>query len=197
MNITAISGSPRAGGTTDSLMRAFLSGVRSAGGRARELYLRNFRVYPCTECGGCDQTGCCVLQDDMEVLYSYFQESDVLVLAAPVFFYGFGAMTKAMIDRCQCFWVRKYRLKQDMHTERPSGSGRGILLSVGGSGGSRTFEGVLLSARYFFDALDMSFAHHLTYGSVDEAGAILGHPSACADAEKLGRKVASELQPKA
>jgi multimeric flavodoxin WrbA len=194
VHITAIYGSPRKGGNTDILMRAFLAGVHSAGCAARELYLRNFRLYPCTACGDCLQSGCCVLQDDMEVLYRYFEESDVLVLAAPVYFYGFGAMAKAMIDRCQCFWVRKYRLRQDMNAGRPSGSGRGILLSVGGSGGSRNFEGVLLSARYFFDALDMKFAHHLTYGSVDEAGAILRHPSACEDAEKLGRKVVTEVQ---
>jgi multimeric flavodoxin WrbA len=178
------------------LMKAFLSGVRSAGCTAREMYLRNFRLYPCIACGGCESTGCCVLQDDMEVLYRLFEESDVIVLAAPVFFYGFGAMTKAMIDRSQAFWVRKYRLKQDMNKDRPSGSGRGILLSVGGSGGSRNFEGMLLSARYFFDALDMSFAHHLTYGNVDEAGAILRHPSACEDAEKLGRAVVTDLQTK-
>ncbi len=197
MNITAIYGSPRKDGNTDMLLRAFLAGVRSAGGKARELYLRNFRVYPCTACGGCERTGCCVLQDDMDVLYRFFEESDVLVLAAPVFFYGFGAMTKAMVDRCQAFWVRKYRLRQDMNTERSSGSGCGILLSVGGSGGSRNFEGILLSARYFFDALDMRFDHHLTYGSVDEAGAILRHPTACTDAERLGREVVSGLQSKA
>ena len=190
VNITAIYGSPRKDGNTDLLMRSFLSGMHSAGCTARELYLRNFSLYPCTACGGCAETGCCVLQDDMDVLYGYFEESDVLVLAAPVYFYGFGAMTKAMIDRCQCFWVRKYRLKQDMNKNRPSGCGHGILLSVGGSGGSRNFEGVLLSARYFFDALGMSFDHHLTYGSVDESGAILRHPTACAEAESLGRKVA-------
>jgi len=196
LNITAIYGSPRKGGNTDLLMRSFLEGVRAAGGTAQELFLRNFRVWPCTACGGCARTGRCVLDDDMEVLYRYFAESDVLVLAAPVFFYGFGAMAKAMVDRCQAFWVRRYRLKQDMNAERASGSGRGILLSVGGSGGARNFEGILLSARYFFDALGMSFAHHLTYGSVDEAGAILRHPSACSDAGRLGREVVGKLTAK-
>jgi len=195
VNITAIYCSPRKGGNTDLLMQAFLAGLRSAGGRPRELYLSNFSVLPCTACAGCADTGRCVLDDDMEVLYRFFEESDVLVLAAPVFFYGFGAMAKAMVDRCQAFWVRRYRLKQDMNKDRPSGSGRGILLSAGGSGGSRNFEGILLSARYFFDALGMSFDHHLTYGSVDEPGAILRHPSACAEAESLGREVASGLQP--
>jgi len=197
VNITAIYGSPRAGGNTDVLLEAFLSGVRAAGGSAAEVFLRDLRIQPCTACMGCEHTGCCVLRDDMDRLYPLFETSDVLVLAAPVFFYGFGAMTKAMIDRSQAFWVRKYRLEQDMNTQRRSASGSGILLSAGGSGGKRNFEGVLLSARYFFDALGMGFAHHLTYGRMDEAGAIQRHPTACTDAEKLGRAVVTGSQTRA
>lgn len=191
VNITAIYGSPRKDGNTDILMKAFLRGLSAAGGSAREIFLRDLTIQPCTGCGGCAKTGRCVLRDDMDRIYPLFKTSDVIVLAAPVFFYGFGAMTKAMVDRSQAFWVRKYQLKQDMNSERASAAGRGILLSVGGAKGKRNFEGILLSARYFFDALDMSLAHQLTYGSVDEAGAIRRHPAACSEAEELGRKIMS------
>jgi len=191
VNITAIYGSPRAGGNTDTLLRAFLNGAQTAGSVATEVFLRDLRVQPCTACAGCAHTGCCVLRDDMDRLYPLFETSDVLVLAAPVFFYGFGAMTKAMVDRSQAFWVRKYHLKQDMNSAREGGVGRGILLSAGGAKGPRNFEGILLSARYFFDALGMSLAHHLTFGSVDEAGAIRRHPAACSEAELLGREIAA------
>ena len=189
VNSIALYGSPRKGGNTDILLQAFLSGLRAAGGSVREIFLRDLNIQPCTGCNGCAQTGRCVLRDDMDLLYPLFETSDVLVLAAPVFFYGFGAMTKAMVDRSQAFWMRKYQLKQNMNSERANVAGRGILLSVGGAKGKRNFEGILLSARYFFDALDMSFAHQLTYGSIDEAGAIRQHPTACADAEHLGREV--------
>lgn len=191
VNITAIYGSPRKDGNTDILLQAFLSGLSAAGGSAREIFLRDLNIQPCTACGGCAHTGCCVLRDDMDQIYPLFEASDVIVLAAPVFFYGFGAMTKAMVDRSQAFWVRKYQLKQNMNSERASAAGRGILLSVGGSKGKRNFEGILLSARYFFDALDMSFAHQLTYGSVDEAGEIRRHPTACSEVELLGRSIVS------
>ena len=189
VNITAIYGSPRKGGNTDILMQAFLSGLRAVGGSAREIFLRDLNIQPCTGCNGCAETGRCVLRDDMDLLYPLFETSDVLVLAAPVFFYGFGAMTKAMVDRSQAFWMRKYQLKQNMNSERVNGAGRGILLSVGGAKGKRNFDGILLSARYFFDALDMSLAHQLTYGSIDEAGAIRQHPTACSAAERLGREI--------
>jgi multimeric flavodoxin WrbA len=191
VNITAIYGSPRKDGNTDILMQAFLQGLRAAGGNAGEIFLRDLNIQPCTGCGGCAKTGHCVLQDDMDRIYPLFETSDMIVLAAPVFFYGFGAMAKAMVDRSQAFWVRKYQLKQDMNSKRASGAGRGIMLSVGGSKGKRNFECILLSARYFFDAIDMDLAHHLTYGSIDEAGAIRAHATACLEAEELGRKVAA------
>jgi len=191
VNITAIYGSPRKDGNTDILMQAFLRGLQAAGGSACEIFLRDLTVQPCTGCGGCASTGRCVLRDDMDQLYPLFETSDVIVCAAPVFFYGFGAMAKAMVDRSQAFWVRKYKLKQDMNSKRASAAGRGILLSVGGAKGKRNFEGILLSGRYFFDALDMSLAHQLTYGSIDEAGAIREHATACSEAEALGREIAA------
>jgi len=191
VNITAIYGSPRKDGNTDILMQAFLKGLSSAGGSARQIFLRDLTIQPCTGCNGCAKTGRCVLRDDMDLLYPLFESSDVIVLAAPVFFYAFGAMAKAMIDRSQAFWMRKYQLKQNLNSARSSAEGRGIVLSVGGAKGKRNFEGLLLSARYFFDALDMKLAHQLTYGSIDEAGAISRHPTACAEAEALGREIAA------
>ena len=192
VKITAIYGSPRKDGNTDILMQAFLGGLSVAGISPREIFLRDLNIQPCTACGGCAQTGCCVLRDDMDQIYPLFETSDVIVLAAPIFFYSFGAMAKAMVDRSQAFWVRKYQLKQNMNSARASGTGRGIVLSVGGSKGKRNFESILLSARYFFDALDMSLAHQLTYSSVDEVGAIRRHPTACSEAEALGREVMSK-----
>ena len=47
----------------------------------------------------------------------------------------------------------------------------------------------MLTARYFFDALDMDFAHHVCYGSIDEKGAIEKHPTACSEAYELGKRI--------
>ncbi len=188
MRITALYGSPRKDGNTDLLMQAFLKGSREEGAEAQELFLRDFTFSPCIECGGCTVTGLCVLRDGMDEIYPHLVAVDVLVLAAPVFFYGLNALAKAMIDRTQCFWARKYLLGRGLRQERSS-PGKGVLLSVGGAKGQKNFDGILLTAKYFFDALDMPFSHHLTYGSIDKKGAILEHPEACEAARKLGRDI--------
>ncbi len=185
MRITALYGSPRKDGNTDLLMQAFLGGVREAGAEAQELFLRDFTFSPCIDCGGCEATGVCVLRDGMDDIYPHLIASDVIVLAAPVFFYGLNALAKAMVDRAQCFWARKYLLGRGLRQERAT-EGRGILLCVGGAKGKKNFDGILLTAKYFFDALDMPFSHHLTYGGIDRKGALLEHPELCQEARKLG-----------
>lgn len=188
MNVTAIYGSPRAGGNSDLLLQTFLAGVRESGVEASELVLRNLKFSPCIECGGCAKTGICVLRDDMGAVYPRLAEADLIVLAAPVFFYGMNALAKAMVDRTQCCWVQKHVLGRSPGQGRTA-SGRGVLLSVGGSRGRKNFDGMLLTARYFFEALDASFEDHLVYGEIDEKGAIERHPAALREARALGSRL--------
>lgn len=188
MNISAIYGSPRKNGNTDLLLQSFVRGIRETGQEVNEVFLRNKKISPCIGCGGCEKTGNCVLQDDMQTIYPLLAKSKIIVLAAPVYFYNYNAQTKAMIDRCQAFWSAKYLLKKDLSLER-GGKGKGIVLSVGGSKGKMNFDCVLMTARYFFDALDMELSHHLEYGRIDAKGEIAKHPTALDEAYNLGKTV--------
>ena len=192
-DIVAIYGSPRAGGNTDLLLQAFLNGLQHAGARARQLHLRELRFSHCIECGGCSQTGECVLHDDLEPIYPLLLTARVIVLAAPVFFYGLNAQAKALVDRCQCCWVRRYQLGHDLSALRGHDA-EGIVLSVGGSRGKKNFDGLLLTARYFFDALDCRMTHTHTYPGIDSQGAIRSHPCALREAQQLGQTIAERLQ---
>jgi multimeric flavodoxin WrbA len=186
MKITAVYGSPRAGGNTDLLLAEFVRGARETGAAVTEIALRDYKFSPCIECGSCNETGICVLKDDMDVIYTGLREADILCLAAPVFFYGPNAQTKALIDRSQCFWAGKYLIN------RPLGSGRGArakayLISVGATKGQKIFDCMLLTMRYFFDALDMEFGGSLLYKQIDAKGAVREHPTAMKDAFELGK----------
>jgi len=186
MKITAVYGSPRAGGNTDLLMAEFVRGAREAGGTVEEIILRNYHFDPCLECGGCNETGECVLRDDMDMIYEKLRPADILCIAAPVFFYGPNAQTKALIDRSQCFWAGKYLLNRPLSAGRGA-KGRAYLISVGATKGQKIFDCMQLTFRYFFDALDMEFACSLLYKQIDAKGAIREHPSALKEAFELGR----------
>lgn len=189
MKITAIYGSPRAGGNTDLLLKEFVRGALEAGGEVTEIVLRDYAFSPCIECGGCNESGICVLRDDMEKIYPCICAAHIICLAAPIFFYGFNAGTKALIDRSQCFWAGKYMLQQPLSARRGN-KGKGYLISVGATKGQKLFDCILLTARYFFDAIDMEFTGHLLYRQIDAQGAIKNHPTALREAYELGLSVA-------
>lgn len=112
MKVLGIFGSPRRGGNTDILLEEALKGVEKERGEVERLHLTDFTITPCKECHGCDETGQCVIRDDMQKIYPKLLEADVIILASPIFFYGITAWAKALVDRCQAFWARKYLLKE-------------------------------------------------------------------------------------
>jgi multimeric flavodoxin WrbA len=186
MYVTAVYGSPRKDGNTDLLLQSCLRAMREQGIVPHEIALRDLQFSPCIECGGCAATGVCVLRDGMDSMYPHFLKSDIIILAAPVFFYGLNALAKAMVDRAQCFWAKKYLLGQKVR-DPGTAPGKGVLLSAGGSRGQKNFDGILLTVRYFFDALDMPLTRHLLLSGIDAKAAVREHPTACSDAYALGK----------
>jgi hypothetical protein len=73
-------------------------------------------------------------------------------------------------------------------------SGRGYLIAVGASSGKRLFEGTELTAKYFFDALDMSYEGGMLVRGVDYKGAIMDHPETLKEAFQLGVNAVKQSQ---
>jgi hypothetical protein len=66
---------------------------------------------------------------------------------------------------------------------------KGVFLTVGGAKGKRNFEGIMLTVRYFFDALDIEFTNQLLLKEIDQKGAIKNHPTALDDACTLAKEL--------
>jgi multimeric flavodoxin WrbA len=185
MKVLGIYGSPRKGGNSDLLLQKALEGAESAGAEASSLRAAELDMGGCRECGGCDETGECVVDDDMQKVYPQLVEADAIILATPIFFYAPPAQLKAVVDRAQAPWNRR-RLSGEQKHE----SGTGYLIAVGATKGKNLFTGTELIARYFFDALDMSYGGAILFSRIDEKGAIANHPDALEQAFELGRRAA-------
>ncbi|MBF0395310.1 MAG: flavodoxin family protein, partial [Desulfobacterales bacterium] len=160
MIITGIQGSPRNKGNTNFLLSLFMNECKSLGATTRIIEI-NQSIIPCKECGACENKGFCPTDDYMsKEVYGLFRDADAVVLATPVFFYNTPAQLKSLIDRSQALWARKYRLKLD---EPCKNHRKGFLLSVGATKGKNLFDGINLTAKYFFDAISANFHGELTY----------------------------------
>lgn len=186
MKVLGIMGSPRIGGNTDLLLDKALDGAQSQGAGVEKIMVSKLDINPCLECYGCLEKGHCVQHDDMDDIYTKLLEFDAIIVASPMFFYGIPSQLKALIDRCQALWVRKYVLKQ-----KPSDSMRkGIFIGVGATKGEKLFDGAKMVMNYFFETINVDYADELLVRGVDQSGEIEGHPTALSDAFELGERLA-------
>ncbi len=193
MKVLGIFGSPRRGGNTETLLEEALKGAEREGAKVERLHLSDYTITPCKECHGCDDTGNCVILDDMEKIYPKLLEADLFILASPIFFYGVTAWAKALIDRSQALWARKYLLK-DPSLGKEGKRRKGFFISVGATKGQKVFEGAILTAKYFFDVLNAEYVGELVFRGVEAKGDILKHPEALQQAFETGRKLVSAVK---
>lgn len=188
MKVLALHGSPRKEGNTSLLLKQLVKGLKEKGAEVTEVEICDLNILPCVADYSCAETGECVLEDDMQDMYQYFIDHDCIVVAAPIFFYNVNAQTKALIDRSQALWARKYILKQPLSTTGKKK--KGVFISVGATKGSKLFDGTLLTMKYFFDAIDATLYKSLLFKNVDAAGDIQKHPTALKEAYELGQELA-------
>ncbi len=191
MEVLGLFGSPRRQGNTELLLEEALKGAAMEGAEVDRLYLSDFTITPCKECHGCDETGNCVILDDMQKIYPKLLEADVVILASPIFFYGVTAWAKALIDRSQALWARKYLLK-DPSLSKEGKKRKGFFISVGATKGQKVFEGSILTVKYFCDVLNAEYVGELLFRGVEAKGDILKHPEALQQAFEAGRKLVSD-----
>jgi multimeric flavodoxin WrbA len=183
MNVMAISGSPRKGGNTETLLR---EAIRGTGLTDAKLYrLQEMHVEPCRSCGGCEKTGRCVVKDEFQDLYEAIIAADRIILASPIYFMSVSAQAKTLIDRCQAFWCRKYLLNQELEAG-PHGR-TGLLFLVGGMEREAGVKCAETVGTAFFRTVSVPAHSTLAYIGIDAKGEIEKHPTALADAFEAGR----------
>jgi multimeric flavodoxin WrbA len=182
LKVLGIAGSPRRGGNTDLLLQEALRGARDSGAETRVVYLDDLDIAPCRHCDACLVTGNCRQRDEM--IYTDLEAADRIVLASPLHFMAVTAQAKAMIDRCQALWARKYVLKQP-----PLGDTRerkGLFLAVGARTGDNLFAGALTTVKSLFRCLDVAYSGAVLLPGMDERGAVGQHPEALKQAYDAG-----------
>lgn len=191
MKVLGIAGSPRRGGNTDTLLSRFLEGAASKGAEIKTLRVCDLKIRGCLHCDACLTAGECRVQDDMQIVYREIKEADRLVIASPLQFMSVPSELKALIDRCQAFWARKYVLKVPPLGDRRER--KGFLISVGGR---RTipnlFEAEIVTIKTLFRTMDIAYSGDILIPGIDAEGDILKHPEFLEQAFTAGQKFAED-----
>jgi len=100
MKVMGFIGSPRKGGNTAWIVNKILEGAKEEGAETQSWSFNNLDIKPCQGCLGCHNgDGGCVINDDMQKLYSTLKDTDALVLGSPVYMGQMSAQAKIFVDR--------------------------------------------------------------------------------------------------
>lgn len=187
MRVLGLAGSPRRNGNTDKLLAEVLRGASSNGAEVKNIVLSQLNISPCENCDACFTAGICKINDDMQDIYEELMLADRIVLASPLYFMGLTAQTKAVVDRCQSLWAKKYKL----HIP-PLGSDRvrkGLFVSVGGQSLPNLFQPAVATVKALFISLDIEYTGELVFSGIDKAGDISLEPGTLDRAYLAGQKL--------
>ena len=175
--IVILNGSPRRNGNTSSLVKSFTEGAESAGHTVTEFFLQDMNIRGCRGCfgGHSSQDSPCVQKDDMDKIYPAVKESDVVVLASPLYYWNMSGQLRTAVDRL--FAIEE----GDGNLLRGHGRSSALLMAAEGSG----FEDVLLYYDHLTEHLKWQNLGHVLAGG---NGDIDGKPE-IKEAYELGKSI--------
>ncbi len=192
VSVIGLAGSPRRGANTERLLDTFLAGAEQAGGHTEKIVISELGLTACAACEVCTQDGKCVIPDDFQGLNDKLIAADVITLASPVYFAGLPAQVKAVIDRGQCQWARKFLLRQPLpRTANGRSRRRGILISAA-AGQKTDFAGMRKTVQYFFNVYETAYWDELLVPGVDTCGEIDRYPDLIQEAYELGERAVTK-----
>lgn len=102
MKIITLLGSARKKGNTVTVLQWIENELESLGHEVERVYLNAKTIHGCIGCAKCrdfpDEIAC-VQKDDAEEVLGKMIGADLSLFASPIYFWGFSAQTKALIDR--------------------------------------------------------------------------------------------------
>jgi multimeric flavodoxin WrbA len=104
MNILILQASPRAKGSTAWMAQQYQDAAVAAGHNVTLVNVAHKKIAGCLACEYCHGkgNGACIQQDDMQELYPLMAQADVLVLAAPIYYFTLCAQIQLPIQRMYC-----------------------------------------------------------------------------------------------
>lgn len=183
--IVLLKGSPREKGNSAILAERLADGARSAGAIVTSYYLHSMDIRPCDACEACHEDGgkSCIIEDDMQKIYTAIDQAEVIVIASPIYWFWLSAQTKLCIDRLYAYAGKKPNILAQKTFALVFVFGDSDVYTSGGINAIRSFEDM---CRYLGAPIG-----GILYGSADEAGDILKHEDLLGKAFQLGKRLGS------
>lgn len=162
MKTLILKASPHENGNTSDMVEVFIENIS---GEYKVLDVYKESIKHCVDCKYCSRSELeCSIDDNMAYIYDYVNEADNIVIASPVYFGGFPAPLKTIIDRFQIYWSYKYSQKKIYKFNKK----RGILLLNCGAPLEDMFIGMQKTFNYLMKSLNGDVSGQVFVHSTDK-----------------------------
>ena len=136
-------GSPRKKGSTAVLAAEAERALHEKGVETTTLFLNDLKIRGCQACYWCKKNDVaeCAVKDEMQKIHRLMQESDGIIIAAPIYFGNVTAQTRLWLDRMFPY------IGMDLTPKMPAGKNVSFIITQNQPDG-RLFESGIASFMY-------------------------------------------------
>ncbi|MGA2935586.1 MAG: flavodoxin family protein [Syntrophobacteraceae bacterium] len=190
MKIVCLLGSPRENGNSATIANRFCDTAERLGAEVQTFVLNKLEYRGCQGCMACKtKLDRCALEDDLTEVLDAVCETDVLVLASPVYYGDVSSQLKAFIDRTYSYLASDY-----LTNPKPCRLAEGkklVFILTQGNPDQERFAGIFERYDYFFRWYGFTDSHLIRACGVRGLGEVAAHENVMRLAETMAEKICS------
>jgi multimeric flavodoxin WrbA len=192
MKIVSVLGSPRENGNSATIANRFRATAEKFGAEVKTFVLNNMEYRGCQGCLACKtKLDRCVLEDDLTEALEAVRETDVLVLASPVYYWDVSGQLKCFLDRTFSYLVPDFITNPIKSRLSPGKKLVMILCQNNPDEGS--FINIFPKFDYFFRAYGFVENHLIRACGVSAPGEVQNRGDVMTLAEKTAEKLCGRV----
>jgi multimeric flavodoxin WrbA len=158
MKIVCLLGSPREKGNSATIANRFCDTAERLGAEIRIFALNKLEYKGCQGCMACKtKLDRCILEDDLTDVLEAVRETDLLVLATPIYLFDVTSQLKTFFDRTFSFFVPDFFTNPNKGRLAPGK--KLVFIQVQGQPDQSMFTDVFPKFDYFFKGHGFSETH--------------------------------------
>lgn len=185
--VLIVNSSYRKNSNSSIISEQMASGAREAGHTVTTLDISQMEINPCHACYACvsGKVDGCVQKDGMTSAYPLVREADVIIYAAPIYWFNLGGQIKQFIDRCFAIAANRDENGKSPFAKKALGA------ALAFEGDDVFDSGCVNALRSFQDTCAYTGAKWLggIYGSANDAGEIKQNSKILEQAFEFGKNL--------
>ncbi|MGN0328302.1 MAG: flavodoxin family protein [Lachnospira sp.] len=176
MKVLIISTSLRGGSNSDILAKECERGAREAGHTVEYISLKGKDIKFCVGCLKCQETGTCVLKDDVPEIMDKVKNAETIIFATPIYYYEMSGQMKTLLDRLNPLFSMDYKFRKI------------YMIATAAEDEENTFEKAYNGLQGWVDCFEKaSLKGIVTGGGITDANDVTNHADIMKKAYELGK----------